>query len=52
MKISKIALAATMVLCLIPFNSALAGEEAKDETPGVQHMVDQETCRGLHQQPR
>ena len=49
MKTTKIALAVTMALCLLPFNSAVAGEEAVDKVPGVQHMVDQETCRDLLQ---
>ena len=49
MKTTKIVFALTMALSFLPIQTALAGEKAADEVPGVQHKLDEETCRDLLQ---
>ena len=49
MKTTKIVIAITMALSFLPINSALAGEETSDKTPGVQYKVDETTCREMLQ---
>ena len=49
MKTTKIVFAITMALSFLPIQSALAGEKATDEVPGVQYKIDETTCREMLQ---